>query len=360
MRELLNTVVLNNPVSDYLLVFGFILLVLVLKKRASKNLTRLFFKGFRKMGKTINEKEFFDRVLSPLENFIFFLSAYLAFGSLNYPKAFRFKVLKLSAPELLDRLALGILIILFFYTLIRVIDYISVVMKNKADADQNSSDDQLIIFFREFLKVILIIICILVMIRFVLHQDITKLLAGLSIVGAAIALAAKESLENLIASFIIFFDKPFRVGDLLKVHQINGNVESIGLRSTRIRTADKTYVTIPNKQMVDSIVDNQSLRNRRRGELVLHIDLKTSVGEIQQLIIALEEKLRIKDVAEASVLLSEIRSDAYILTIEFFTELIQGAEFNLLKQQVNIAVLEVLETRNISLAGKDKLFGLSK
>lgn len=360
MREILNTVILNNPVSDYLLVFGIILLVLILKKRASKKLTIFFFMGFRKMGKTINEKEFFDRVLSPLENFIFFLSAYLAFGSLNFPRAFRFKIVKLGAAELLDRLALGILIVLFFYTLLRVIDYISVVMKNKADADQDASDDQLIIFFREFLKVILIIICILVMIRFVLHQDITKLLAGLSIVGAAIALAAKESLENLIASFIIFFDKPFRVGDLLKVHQINGNVESIGLRSTRIRTADKTYVTIPNKQMVDSIVDNQSLRNRRRGELVLHIDLKTSVSEIQQLINALEEKLRMNNVSESTVLLSEIRSDAYVLTIEFYTEIIQGAEFNILKQEVNLAVLQVIETSNISLAGKDKLFGLGR
>ena len=360
MRELLNTVILNNPVSDYLLVFGIVIMVFILKKRASKNLTRLFFKGLRKMGRTINEKEFLDRVLSPFENFIFFLSAYLAFGSLNYPKAFKFKVLKLGSAELLDRLALGILIFLFFYTLIRVIDYVSVVMKNKADANQDASDDQLIIFFREFLKVIIIIICILVIVRFVLHQDITKLLTGLSIVGAAIALAAKESLENLIASFIIFFDKPFRIGDLLKVQQINGQVESIGLRSTRIRTADKTYVTIPNKQMVDSIVDNQSLRNRRRGELVLHIDLKTSVSEIQQLINALNENLCMKNVLESTVLLSEIRSDAYVLNIEFFTEITQGGEFNVLKQEVNLAVLQVIETSNISLAGKDKIFGLGR
>lgn len=360
MRELLHTVVLNNPVLDYLLVFGLILLVLILKKGASKNITRLLFFGFRKMGRAINEKEFFDRVLSPLENFIVFLSAYLAFGSLNFPRAFKFKVMKLGSQDLLDRVALGVLIYLFFYTLLRVIDYISVVMKKKADASQDLSDDQLIIFFREFLKVIMMIICVLVMIRFVFNHDITKLLAGLSIVGAAIALAAKESLENLIASFIIFFDKPFRVGDLLKVQQINGNVESIGLRSTRIRTADKTYVTIPNKQMVDSIVDNQSSRNRRRGELILQVNLKTSVDEITQLIRALEEKLSIPDVAETTVLLTDIQPDAYVVSIEYFTDLVQGVEFNVLKQQVNLVVLHVLESRNIVLAGKDKMFGIGR
>ena len=360
MRELLNSVVLNNPMSDYLFVFGFILLVLILKKRASKNLTRLLFFGFRKMGRTINEKEFFDRVLSPLENFIVFLSAYLAFDNLNFPRALKFKFMKVGSQDLLDRLAVGLLIYLFFYTLLRVIDYLSVVMKKKANTGQDGSDDQLIIFFREFLKVITIIICVLVIIRVVFHQDITKLLAGLSLVGAAIALAAKESLENLIASFIIFFDKPFRVGDLLKVHQINGHVESIGLRSTRIRTADKTYVTIPNKQMVDSIVDNQSQRNRRRGELILQIDLKTSVLEISQLIAELNEKVVIPEVAELTVLLSDIHPDSYTITIEFLTELVQGADFNQLKQRINLLVLQVLESRQIALAGKDRGFGIGR
>ncbi len=77
-------------------------------------------------------------------------------------------------------------------------------------------------------------------------------------------MATRESLENLIASFIIFFDKPFMVGDLVKVQSITGTVEKIGLRSTRIRTDQKTYVTMPNKQMVDSIMDNLSLRAPRR------------------------------------------------------------------------------------------------
>ena len=91
----------------------------------------------------------------------------------------------------------------------------------------------------------------LVIIRFAFGWNIGSLLTGLSIVGAAIALALKESLENLIASFIIFFDKPFATGDLVKVNAITGTVEKIGLRSTRIRTEQKTFVTVPNKQMVD-------------------------------------------------------------------------------------------------------------
>jgi MscS family membrane protein len=359
MKTFLKTIVLDNPVSDYLWVVGFILLVLILKKRASKNFTRLVFIAFRKMGRRINEQEFFDLVLAPLENFIVMLAAYLAIGSLEFPDEFRFKVLRLSSDVLLERVSTGLLIFFFFHTLLRVIDYLAVVLEKRASETDDVTDDQLIIFFREFLKVIMIIICILVMIRYVFNQDITKLLAGLSIVGAAIALAAKESLENLIASFIIFFDRPFMVGDLLKVQQVNGTVEKIGLRSTRIRTIEKTFVTIPNKQMVDGIVDNITQRNRRRGELTLQLSLKTPVAKIHEVVDAISMTLQMKELQEKTVLLQDIKSDAYQVYLEYFTDHISIDAFNQLKQTINFSVLSLLEERGIGLAGKDRIYGFT-
>lgn len=201
---------------------------------------------------------------------------------------------------------------------------------------------------------ILVIICILVMIRFVLNEDITKILAGLSLAGAAIALAAKESLENLIASFIIFFDRPFRVGDLLKVQQIQGTVEKIGLRSTRIRTNDTTCVSIPNKQMVDSIVDNFSLRNKRRGELNLNLDLDTSFGLITQLIEELNTELSLSQITEKSILLSDVKLESFLVTIEYYTDAVSISDYNMVKQKLNMKVLALLEKLEIKIAGKLK------
>jgi len=357
MKELLRTIVFDNPIRDYLWAFGIILLALILKKTASKNITRLIFYLFRKLGRGINEKHFFDLVLAPLENFIVMLAAYLALGNLNFPDEFQFKILKIKSDILLDRIATGLLIFFFFHTLLRVIDYLAVILEKRAIDTDDVTDDQLIIFFREFLKVILIIVCILFMIRFVFNQDITKLLAGLSIIGAAIALAAKESIENLIASFIIFFDRPFMVGDLLKVQQVNGTVEKIGLRSTRIRTTDKTYVTIPNKQMVDGIVDNITQRNRRRGEISLQLSLKTPVQKVNEVVMAIDEILQMKDVQERTVLLQDIKSDAYQVYVEFFTEHSTIDAFNKLKQNINFKVLELLEEKGVVLAGRDRIYG---
>lgn len=349
---------LDNRISDYLIVGAVILLALVVKKRASKNITRLVFRIFRKLGRQINEKEFFDLVLAPLENFFFFLVLYLSLDSLHFPDLLKVRIMKINAQVFLDRLGMGTLIVFFFHTLLRIIDYLAVVLEKRARATDDLTDDQLVIFFREFFKAVLIIICILVLIRFVFGQDITKLLAGLSIAGAAIALAAKESLENLIASFIIFFDKPFTVGELLKVNQVHGTVEKIGLRSTRIRTTDKTFVTIPNKMMVDSIVDNISQRNRRRVELLLHIDLKTSKEEIDNLLLALDQRIAFSELVDKTILFSDIRQDAFLVTIEYFTEMEALSAFNALKQQVNLVVLQVLEEQGIVLAGKEKVIGV--
>ena len=355
MKEFMNQFFLNNPVSDYLIVAGILLLIFLFKKRASKNITRLVFFIFRKLGRRINEQDFFDLVLAPLENFIVFLTIDLAFSSLVFPSVFKFKFLKISSPQLVDGIATGLVIFFFFHTLLRVIDYMSIVMEKKANQSQDFSDNQLIIFFREFLKVLVIIVCILVIIRFVFHQDITKLLAGLSLAGAAIALAAKESLENLIASFIIFFDKPFGVGDVLKVHQVTGTVEKIGLRSTRIRTIEKTYVTIPNKQMVDSIVDNISLGSKRRHELQLQIELKAKSTDLKSLIDELQVKLSQFKTENVSVFMGDIRPDAYVITIEYFTEMSTIAEFNAMKQQINLMILDDMESRGLGMAGKDKI-----
>lgn len=357
MKSLLQYNLFDNHVSDYLLVLGIILLVWVLKKRASKNITRLVFYIFKRMGRVIDEKEFFNLVLAPLENFILFLAVYISMNSLNFPAILHFKIFRVTSELLVDRFSIGLLIFFFFHTLLRVIDYLAVILEKRASTTEDTTDDQLIIFFREFLKVILVIICILVMIRFVLDEDITKILAGLSLAGAAIALAAKESLENLIASFIIFFDRPFRVGDLLKVQQINGTVEKIGLRSTRIRTNDKTYVSIPNKQMVDTIVDNFSLRNKRRGELNLYLDLKTSLNQINQLLNGLEKELTIEGVTEKTILLNDLKIEAYQISIEYFTEPVPMSSFNAIKQLIHLKVLALLEDLKIEIAGKNKMLG---
>ena len=230
----------------------------------------------------------------------------------------------------------------------------ALILQQKADIAQGVSANQLVLFFKDFLKVILIFIGILLLIRFTFNKDIAPLLAGFGIVGAALALSARESLENLIASFIIFFDKPFSSGDLVKVQQVTGTVEKIGLRSTRIRTSDKTFVTVPNKQMVDSILDNLSLRTHRRALLNLEMNAQTSFGQVNQFIPAVESLLKQnKEVDTGTVLLAYIGKDSFVLQVEYFVVAGTLEAFNHIRQEINLSIIRLMEQMKIRLASKE-------
>jgi MscS family membrane protein len=272
MMKFLETVIFDNTVQSYLVVLGVILFVLLFQRLLSHSVASLLFLLVRRNWKTIQKKDFVALMMKPLEWFITISVAVFTIDKLNFPSAWYFKIYGRPTDEILDKTGTCLIIIYFIWFILSLIDFIALILEQKALTTKDKSDDQIIVFFRDFLKVIFTIFGILLLIKVVFNQDVGSILTGLSIVGAAMALAAKESLENLIASFIIFADKPFFTGDTLKVNNVAGMVEHIGLRSTRIRTVDKTLVTVPNKQMVDSVVDNLSMRSQRRAEIKLEFD----------------------------------------------------------------------------------------
>lgn len=351
--DFLDNIILDNSVRSYCIVAGIILFVLFFKRTLSRYVASGLYVIIRSIWKTIERKQFVTLVFKPLSWFLAILIAIIALYKLNYPSAWEFPLFKFPFNEILDKVAAGILIISFIKLLLSVVDFISLIIAKKGSLTQDKTDDQLVGFFRDFIKVILWIIGILLLLKAVFNQSIGYLLTSLSIVGAALALSAKESLENLIASFIIFFDKPFFVGDTLKVNNVTGTVERIGLRSTRIRTADKTLVTVPNKQMVDSVVDNWSMRSARRAEIKLELSDKIPAEKVTAFIGSIKRVLEEKNhhgINSSSVFLSEFNKNGPAITIEYFTAPNSMAEFNQLKEQVNFSLIDLVKKEGIEMA----------
>jgi MscS family membrane protein len=267
---------------------------------------------------------------------------------LNFPPALNISIYKFDTKELLNSLGTLLLISTFTSLLIRAIDFAAILLEQRAGQTPDQSDNQLIVFFKDFFKVLIIIISLLVIIRFAFGWNIGSLLTGLSIVGAAIALALKESLENLIASFIIFFDKPFATGDLVKVNAITGTVEKIGLRSTRIRTEQKTFVTVPNKQMVDSVLDNFSLRTQRRAELKVELASTNTPYLLQEFVEKTRIILQREKVEQSSVTLSDLRLNRVVVDIEYYTAAIPISDFNAIREAVNLELLQAAHTLGLT------------
>ena len=354
MTEILNQIVFSNTIRDYLIVAAVILLAYGLKKFTGRYTSRLLFHILKQFGRNVDREAFSTLVLVPIENFLFVLISYLALVNLHFPSLLFVQFAKTDSKQLAEAIGVTIVILSFFRMLLRGIDYIAQVIEKKANLTPEMSDNQLVLFFKDFFKVLMVIVCLLAILSLAFDKNISTILAGLSIVGAAIALAARESLENLIASFIIFFDKPFTTGDLVKVNAITGTVERIGLRSTRIRTAEKTFVTVPNKQMVDSVVDNLSLRTQRRGELRIELDLGTTHAQITELEKAIHDMLRKPEVLSSSAWLVDITPEAYLLQLEYFTGPIGIDTFNQVKQEINLDLIKLLEERGIDIAGASR------
>lgn len=351
MNEFLDSVWMGNNVRSYLLVGVIILFVIIVNKYLARTLAGLIFHFVKRIWKDVDKKSFINLVVKPLGFFLTVFISVIALHKLNFPPELNVDLYKITLKEFLHGFATLIIVVSFIRLLLRIIDFIALILHIRAERTVDTTDNQLVVFFKDFFKVLIAIIGLLMILKFVFGFQISNLLTGLSLVGAAIALALRESLENLIASFIIFFDKPFSLGDSVKVQNFSGTVEKIGLRSTRIRTDQKTFITVPNKQMVDSILDNISLRTQRKGELRLEIGLNTPSSSLEELLADVRKILERKEIESATVLLSDITHTAFVIVIDYFTGPITQKDFNSIKEEINLQILRSLENLKIDIAG---------
>jgi MscS family membrane protein len=343
--------ILDNTVQAYLIVLGTILVTLIFKRLISKFLASKLFKLITNSKHNLPKQSFLDLVVQPLGTYLLLTISMIAIDRLKFPAAFDFTVYKTTTRHILDALMNGALVVVFIWLCLRVIDFMAMVLEERANITKDQQDNQLIIFFKDFFKVILIIIGVLLVLKFSFNKNIGSLLTGLSLVGAAVALATRESMENLIASFIIFFDKPFTVGEQVKVNGFTGTIEKIGLRSTRIRTNEKTYISVPNKQMVDTIVDNISLRTQRKTELQLELSLSATAGKLQTLLTAMRRYLSTQKIDSYQVHLHDTGKQAHIVIVEYFSSATDEHEaYLMLREKINMALIELLETHHVQLA----------
>ena len=351
----LDNILFENSVRSLLTVLLIISTGLICKKWLSRNLASIMFVILKQKWISVEKTIFVDLVFKPLGTFLSVFISFIALMYLKFPEVLKFNIDSYSFHEILIKLSKSIIIIYFIIFVRSFIDFISFVLDVKAKQSNEKSDDQLVVFFRDFTKAVVSIFGVLMILKFGFKVDVGAVLTGLSIVGAALALAAKESIENLIASFIIFFDKPFFIGDFVKVNnQTNttGTIEEIGLRSTRIRTVEQTLITVPNKQMVDSVVDNWSMRNARRAEIKIELSHSNELKSINEFIQLLENYLKSQQgvITKSTVYVTDYTKAGTIITVEYFTSDILIEDYFVLKQALILYIKQSIDTMVMKIA----------
>jgi MscS family membrane protein len=345
---------LSNPIKSYLVILGILLVTFIIKRLISRFFASLIYTWIDKKNHSELRKSHVHRLVVPIERFLIFMVAIIALYELKFPALWNVHLYKVSLQLFMESGVKLIFIVLFIRVCLRTLEFIAIILEEKAKLSKDQTDDQLILFFRDFFKVILYIIGVLMILHYVFNENIGNLVTSLSIVGAAVALSMRESLENIIASFIIFFDKPFTVGDLVKVNSFTGTIEKIGLRSTRIRTESKTYISVPNKQMVDTIVDNISLRTERKIEMDLQLSVATSADALSKFAQYLRDTTHaIQDISTSTVFIAESGKQFHTIHIECLVPLhIDINGFQLLREELNLAAITYANEHNIAFAEK--------
>ncbi|PWS32599.1 mechanosensitive ion channel family protein [Pedobacter paludis] len=353
--EFFDQVFWGNTVKAYFLFGGILLVGLIFRRLVSKLLSKLLFTLFKSFSQQSHDDTFVGLLLKPIEVFMLFTTLYLSINQLTHPlevAVFHYHKIvgkvKESIPvtigECIDRIFLFLIILSIFWIILRIIDFISHVLLFKASLTESKSDDQLVPFLKELFKTIVVFIGFFTLLGFVFEVNVLTLITGLGIGGIAIALAAKESLENLLGSFTIFLDKPFVVGDLVKVDGVEGTVEKVGFRSTLIRTTEKTMATIPNKGMIDGVLENMSLRNFRRVKFSFGITYETNAETIKKIVDEIRTYIRAhEDTSDDGNAYFEGFGDSSLnIEVIYFVSITAYNDYLSIKQEINFKIMEIV------------------
>lgn len=186
-----------------------------------------------------------------------------------------------------------------------------------------------------------------------LGYPVAGLLAGMGIGGLALALAAQKTVENLFGSFALALDRPFGVGDFVKVEDFVGTVEAIGLRSTNFRTLDRTLITIPNGRLADMRLECFSARDRMRLACTIGLVYGTTAPQMRRVLEGIEAALRAhpRIWADAVVVrFKELAASSLDIEVMAWFETSEWGEFQLIRQEALLQFMEVVEDAGTSFA----------
>jgi MscS family membrane protein len=194
----------------------------------------------------------------------------------------RFLELDLDSYDLLTR---GFYILIAFtsvWSSLKIVDLISIHFAKIAKDTHSKFDDALVPMLSKTSKVIVVAFGT-ILVAHSLTFDIGSILAGLGIGGVAVALAAKDTISNLFGSVTLITDRPFLIGDFVALDKgLEGTIEEVGFRSTRIRTPHQSLVSLPNNLLANMAIDNFGMRGTRRFRTILQIDYNVPILKVEE------------------------------------------------------------------------------
>jgi MscS family membrane protein len=266
-------------------------------------------------------------------------------------------VLDLESHLFVERLIRSLFIIAIFLVVYRAVDVLTTTSVRLFRVTGVNVEDALLPFVRTGIKIAIVAILLVIVIG-EWGYDVTGLIAGLGLGGLAISLAAQDTIANLFGFSAIVGDRPFMLGEFIKTADVEGTVEHVGLRSTRIRQPDQALVSIPNSKLVSSAILNWSRLSKRWVNLTLRITYEASAAQIQALLEQLRDMLTGREYVEPDsviVFFTNIGEQALEVLVRCYIPLPDWAEFSREKEKINLDILRIVEELGLQIAVPNRL-----
>jgi MscS family membrane protein len=356
MERLHEWVWLENSAFDLLAFLGVLFLGILLRRFFSNSFSKIIYRFIPVESVSIQDCILLLR--KPIELLLFWVFLYLASQNLHIPQTWHVTSIEnFGLLFIVKKVFETTIIISITWVIIRLMRVGILVAQEKWQGVAEKAKQQFIPFLNDLSLVFIITGASFVLLGRIFEVDVVALITGLGLGGLALALAARETLENLFASFTIFLDLPFIVGDSIQVGTISGDVEKIGFRSTRLRGLDGNLVVIPNRLLTSQSLENLTDREFRRAKFTLTCGLETQTVPLETAIAAIEKTILENALCKKKapkVVFEGFGPYSLDINVTFFVQTKDFAKFQLVKQEINLRILQILEANQIKLASSVK------
>ena len=298
---------------------------------------------FRKVMYKLVEKtsnQYDDEILEAIKKPIDFL--FIVIGA---KIAKLFLILNTDINIILDKIISTGFIIVLFWIFVELLNYFTIHL----DKVTNKFGDKISTEVANFLIKSVRLFIIAIGVFSVLQEwgyNISGFLASLGLVGMAFALAAKDTAANLFGSLVIFTDKPFKVGEWIKTPDVEGTIESIGIRSTKVRTFAQAQVTVPNASLANSAILNWSRMGKRRVKMNIGLTYDTKGEVVQKIVADIKAMLKNhKDIDQDTmhIYFSAFGDSSLNIFCYYFTKTTNWGEFMKVREDTYFKIMKIVE-----------------
>lgn len=342
--EVIIKVLLKVSISKYILALLVIIVALFINKFI---ITRIFDFSIRLVKKTKNyaDDSFVRALEKPIKLYINFYSVYISLRIIDFDGI----NVNSFTSDRLNKIFIIVVVCYFFYNL---------TLENSFLYRKIQKNNIVFPFISIIIRLVIVIIGISIIAK---EFGFTGFITGLGISGIAFALMAQDAFSNLFGGVIIVLDRPFAIGDWIQTSNIEGIVEEITFRSTKIRTFSMAVATVPNSKLANENIINWSQRKLRRIHFKFTIRFETTVEKIKSSLDKIKELLNNHEKIDNELIIvsfNELSAYGFGVFIYFYTNELRYAKYEALKEEINIEILRILKEEEVELMFLNLNFGM--